>query len=111
MSDEAERSDAMRGVHTWNAWAVVGRGRVRDVCCTREGAVYARSDHACDTEIVKMVAITDEEREALQWAVIAAETFRNVPAKQPWGLCDSSVSSEQANKYGATLRGFLERLQ
>ena len=91
-------------------------GRINDCSAAMQLAADGKGRDDCEhwrpeTPQPKPVVITDEEREALHWAVIAAETFRNVPAKQPYGLCDSSVSSEQANKYGATLRGLWERLQ
>ena len=83
---------------------IIGPNGVAHGPMCKDGRLCGRRDN----ERKPPKTMSSEEREALEWAVIAAETFRDVPAKQPWGLCDSSVSSEQANKYGATLRGLLE---
>ena len=105
MSDEVnEMSAASRGSQAFAAWAVVGRGVVRGVYVNREVAFGAQREHACDTEVIRMVSLTDQERLLIE---SAAEEWEQ--HAQHWRDNDETVAAE-SDKNAAVLRGLLERL-
>ncbi|MCS5699339.1 hypothetical protein NZK32_09840 [Cyanobium sp. FGCU-52] len=86
------------------AWAVVGRGIVRGVYADRAYALESQSRHACDTQVIRMISLTDKERFLIE---CAAEEWEE--HAQHWGDNDERVSAESASS-AATLRGLLKRM-
>jgi hypothetical protein len=104
MKDEDEMSAPMLGSQEPVAWAVVGRGIVRGVYADREYALESQSRHACDTQVIRMISLTDKERFLIE---CAAEEWEE--HAQHWRDNDETVASE-SDKNAAILRGLLERM-
>ncbi len=55
--------------------------------------------------------LTDEEREALEWAARAAAAWTNEACASPSTLTEVALSDRNARRYSDTLRGLRERLK
>ncbi len=104
MTQDDAGSAPMLGSQEPVAWAVVGRGIVRGVYADYEYALESQSRHACDTQVIRMISLTDAERFLIEYAAEEWEEHA-----QHWRDNDARVSDASARN-AATLRGLLKRM-